>query len=91
SVKARNLAKNGSAVVHLESGDEAVILEGTIERLTAMPASLHQAIGDSYAAKYDGFRPEAPTATAPLFVLHCQTVFAWLETDYPRTATRWRF
>jgi general stress protein 26 len=39
SRKARNLAKNQHLVVHLESGDEVVILEGVAEEV-ADPASL---------------------------------------------------
>jgi len=35
SRKARNLATNQGAVVHLESGDDAVILEGFAEEITS--------------------------------------------------------
>jgi len=37
SRRARNLGANTELVVHLESGDEVVILEGSAEELTASP------------------------------------------------------
>ncbi|CAN5635146.1 pyridoxamine 5'-phosphate oxidase family protein [soil metagenome] len=94
SRKARNLAHNPDVVVHLESGDEAVIMEGVAEELTAPDPSLSRRIVDTYAAKYvdpesgDEFRlgsAEGLKAVSP------GVVFAWLENDFPRTATRWVF
>src|SRR5919199_4432032 len=50
SRKGRNLATNPGLVVHLESGDDVVILEGVAEEV--VDSSLLAHIGDVYAAKY---------------------------------------
>jgi PPOX class probable F420-dependent enzyme len=91
SVKARNLAANPALAVHLESGDDVVILEGVAERLTAVDPALFERIADQYAAKYDGFRPEPPTPEAPFVALRCRVALGWLEKDFVRSATRWEF
>jgi nitroimidazol reductase NimA-like FMN-containing flavoprotein (pyridoxamine 5'-phosphate oxidase superfamily) len=90
SVKARNMAANPALTVHLESGDDCVILEGTAKEMTDGDGGLFDAIADAYADKYDGYRPELATGEGT-FALRPRVAFAWLEKDYPRTATRWRF
>ena len=89
SLKAKNAARNPSCTVHLESGDEVVIFEGRLEHVTD-PEILEQFAAD-YDKKY-GFRPDvADPATGPVFALRHNTVLAWLEKDFPSTATRWEF
>lgn len=88
SQKGRNLAHNPNLAVHLESGDEAVILEGVVEELTA-PQEFER-YAAAYAAKYD-FRPEPGGPDDVTYRLRPQVALAWLESDFPRTATRWRF
>ena len=92
SVKGRNLAANPAITVHLESGDDAVILEGVAEPV-ADPALLAR-IDKVYGAKYD-YHPIGdatdPNDAGPFYALRPQVAFAWLERDFPRTATRWRF
>lgn len=100
SVKARNLAADPRVVVHLESGDETVILRGAVEELTvgALDEDLAGRIDDAYAAKYldvetgEPFRLTAG-AGADTVVLRVrpQVVLGWLETDFVRSPTRWRF
>lgn len=83
SLKARNIRRNPRAVVHLESGDEVVIMEGTLESVAATPD-----IVSGYESKYGiplGDEPEG------LYRLNLVKVLAWLESDFPKTATRWRF
>jgi nitroimidazol reductase NimA-like FMN-containing flavoprotein (pyridoxamine 5'-phosphate oxidase superfamily) len=90
SRKGRNLAANPAVVVHLESGDDAVIFEGVVEEVPA--ASVHAHIVDAYAAKYPPFRPDpASDPGAIWFALRPQVAFGWLERDFPNTATRWEF
>ena len=91
SVKARNLAANPALVVHLESGDDVVVLEGVAELISALDPALFERIADQYAAKYNGFRPEPPSAETPFVALRCRVAFGWLETDFVRSATRWTF
>jgi nitroimidazol reductase NimA-like FMN-containing flavoprotein (pyridoxamine 5'-phosphate oxidase superfamily) len=89
--KARNLDANAALVVHLESGDDVVILEGTAVKLTAMPPELYETFSTAYAAKYNGFKPNSPSEVEPIYTLQIKTAMAWLESDFPRTATRWEF
>ena len=94
SRKARNLAHNPNVAVHLESGDEAVIMEGVAEELTDPDPSLSTKIIAAYAAKYED--PETGGefqlgSTEGLKAVRPGVAFAWLERDFPRTATRWIF
>ena len=91
ALKARNLAANPALVVHLESGDDVVILEGTAVKMTEMAPDFYKKFGDAYAAKYNGFKPNPPSEAEPVFTLNIQNALAWLEADFPRTATRWEF
>jgi len=88
SRKARNLAKNRAVSLHLESGDDVLILEGVVEPVSA-PAVLARYV-DAYGAKYD-FRPDPADPETVTYALRIETAFAWLERDFPATATRWRF
>lgn len=88
SVKGRNLAANPEVVVHLESGDEVVILEGCVSVIAGAAPDLLQRIASVYNDKYD-FQPDPSSADAPFLALRPRVVFAWLEQDFPRTATRW--
>ena len=81
SRKGRNIARDPRIVVHLESGDEVVILHGEVAI-----AKVGDAVLDAYKAKY-GYRPP----TKQLFRLAPRRALAWLEADYPKTATRFDF
>jgi len=82
---ARNLAKNPAVVVHLESGDQVVILEGTVEKHTEenTSAELLTQIDDAYEAKYD------MRHGTPVWQLKPHVAFAW--TRFPDDTTRWKF
>ncbi len=79
----RNLSVNPRVSVHLESGDDVVILEGTVERLVDPADPAMTRIDDAYEAKYD--MRHGP----PIWVLRPRVAFAW--TEFPKTTTRWRF
>jgi pyridoxine/pyridoxamine 5'-phosphate oxidase len=86
SRKARNLGRDPRAVVHLESGDEVVILEGEVETL-----ELTEDISDEFHAKYD-WRPEpGPDDSTRWYRLQPERAQAWLEGDYTKSATRFDF
>lgn len=93
SRKARNLASNPNLTIHLESGDEVVIVEGVAEEVTNPDSDLSESISDTYAAKY--VDPESGEEIRPsvagMLTVHPRVVFAWREQDFPRTATRWIF
>ena len=82
SLKARNMGRDPRIVVHLESGEDTVILEGTVDTVTADERFL-----DAYEAKYD-IRPEAGST---VYVLRPRVAQTWTEKDFPRNATRWEF
>ncbi|MEP7290447.1 MAG: pyridoxamine 5'-phosphate oxidase family protein [Chloroflexota bacterium] len=84
SRKARNFAHQPEIVVHLESGDDTVILEGSVTQLR--DPALIAPVDVLYAAKYPPFDP---TPSTMYFVLRPHTALAWQEHDFPNTATRW--
>ena len=85
SRKGRNLARDPRVVVHLESGDEVVLLEGEVERV-----ELDEPLAHAYEEKYD-FRPEPGSPEGLWYRVHPRLAYAWVERDYPRTATRFSF
>lgn len=99
SAKGRNLVRDGRVVVHLESGDEAVILHGRAEFVApvGLDGALRDALDEAYAAKYvDGETGEPLRLTdGPEGSVICRVaprrVLGWLEQDFLRSRTRWRF
>lgn len=90
---ARNLARTPAATVHLESGANVVILEGTTEAVTDL--SLVEHIIPAYEAKYQcKWLPNDR-----LYAFRPQVGFGWLSADdgldggsvFLGTATRWTF
>lgn len=82
SRKGRNMAAGSPVVVHLESGDEAVIIEGHARRV-AQDEVLAE-LDRLYFGKY-GFHLDAGVTYAVELV----KAFAWSERDFPDSATRW--
>jgi pyridoxine/pyridoxamine 5'-phosphate oxidase len=85
SVSGRNLRRDPRIAIHLESGDETVILEGSAGRLDD---GLFESYADAYEAKYD-YRP--PASGEPPWALGPDKVLSWREADFPASATRWSF
>lgn len=85
SRKGRNLASSPQVSVHLESGDEVVILEGKVEEVKE--GSALRALDKDYKNKY-GMPMQGP---GRIFKLLVSKVFAWREKDFPQSATRWIF
>ena len=88
SRKGRNLAARPSAVVHLESGDDVVVLEGTVRKLAG--PDVFARVSPAYAAKYAVDLEEAGSGGA-LYALAPAVALTWSESDYVATATRWEF
>ena len=88
SRKGRNLAQQPAIVVHLESGDDVVILEGAVREV--IDPVLLAAFAEAYKAKYQ-FPPDTADPKNVTYALHLQLAFAWLESDFPGGATRWQF
>lgn len=85
SAKARNLAADPRVVVHLESGDEVVILEGRV--VFEGDQSLLKELDGLYKHKY-GFGLLGP---GQVYRLEIGRAMAWRESDFPFSATRWNF
>lgn len=86
----RNIAANPAVAVHLESGDDVVILEGVVEEARGLDPSLAARIAEAYAAKYKDYRPNPDDwREGGLYALRLRMALAW--TSFPTDATRWRF
>ncbi len=94
SVKGRNLAHRAECVVHTESGDDVVIVEGHAERVgpfdPAAPGDAGRAVA-VIAAKYRMPSEEMSTAAsdAGLYRVRPREVRAWLEPVFVQTRARW--
>ncbi|HYZ10417.1 MAG TPA: pyridoxamine 5'-phosphate oxidase family protein [Actinomycetota bacterium] len=88
SRKARNIANRREIVVHLESGDEAVIVEGNAEEVSDREALVPFA--RAYEVKY-GFGFDLDHPIGLVYRVRPRVVLGWREKDFPSTATRWVF
>jgi hypothetical protein len=79
----RNLEANPRVSLHLEDGTQAVIAEGTVDRVTEASDPFLTKIDDAYELKYK--MRHGP----PVWVLKPDVVLAW--TEFPKTMTRFRF
>lgn len=89
SRKARNLAANAALSVHLDSGDDVVILEGVAVEVDLSDKSTFKKVDAASRIKY-----KMPLMVVPESVLYCvrpRVVLAWTENDFPNNATRWQF
>ena len=88
SRKARNLARDSRLVVHLESGDQTVILEG--RATVATDPSLLERYVAAYERKYR-YRPDPADRKQVTYTVRPLKALAWRERDFPQSATRWHF
>lgn len=84
-----NLRQNPRVSIHLESGSEVVIAEGTVEIGQPDPA-IGKVVDDQYSEKYD-YRPSSESPDGGIgegwHMLLPTKVIAW--TSFPADATRW--
>jgi general stress protein 26 len=85
SAKAKNLRKNSNAVVHVESGDEVVLMEG---KASVVP--LTKRLDGEYFLKY-GMRLVGFPAPMVVLSVTPSNVSAWREAEFSQTTTRWTF
>ena len=88
SAKTRNLAANPAIAVHLESGEETVILEGLAEPV--LDGELERRVDEVYGAKYD-FTPDSSGEADPWFAVRPVRAYVWTERGYPGSATQFEF
>ncbi|HEY4766054.1 MAG TPA: pyridoxamine 5'-phosphate oxidase family protein [Candidatus Sulfotelmatobacter sp.] len=89
SRKARNLAQNAAVSIHLDSGDDVVILEGSAVEVDLADPSTVQPLDNASRAKYK--MPLMVTPDVVLYRVRPRVVLAWTEKDFPNNATRWEF
>ncbi len=85
SQKGRNLVRDPRAVVHLESGDDVVIVEGEVEQ-----HGWDDRIVDAYEAKY-GYRVDTSKESYGTYVFRPRAAQTWTEQGFPKSAVRWAF
>lgn len=84
---ARNIAANPAVCIHLESGDDVVILDGLAEDITT-DEPLGQRILDAWAAKYGRLLPD-PVGSG-MFRMRPRVARGW-STASLKDGARWRF
>lgn len=91
--RGRNIRQNPDVVVHLESGDQVVILEGEAVILDGPPErALAEKVAANYRAKYadSGYSPTPDQWDAGgLFIFTPRMGMGW--TKFPENVTRWSF
>jgi hypothetical protein len=88
----RNLRENPQMAIHVGSGDEVVIVEGTAVELIAPETPVADAILRGYAKYRDaaGYTADpANWSNGGLWALHPVKAFAW--SSFPTDMTRFRF
>jgi len=87
SRKARNFQANPRVSLHLESGDDVVILEGAVREIDPKEMA---AMDKAYFKKYKMKLSNAPGNPCFLAVVP-RVVFAWHERNFAESPTRWVF
>ena len=87
SRKGQALANGGVCVIHLESGDDVIIVHGRAERL---PVPQYEMFVAAYDRKY-GVLLDPEDRAQVLYRVVPFVAYSWLERDFQRTAVRWSF
>ncbi len=92
TLKARNLARDSRATVHLESGDDVCIVHGHLVDL-GVP-SRHRRVVEALSAKYnrpgDGdYLPSGDPSFDVLYELRPRRALMWSLDDYEGSQRRW--
>lgn len=88
SLKATNLKNNPHVALHLESGDNVVIVNASASLIA--PTELPTTFADDYEAKY-AYRPDPDDPNFRAYELHPTKIMSWQEAEVVETAARWRF
>jgi nitroimidazol reductase NimA-like FMN-containing flavoprotein (pyridoxamine 5'-phosphate oxidase superfamily) len=87
--KARNLVHNPALSIHLESGDDVVILEGTAKEVAESDKTTLAKLDSASSDKYKMPLMTIPNETV-LYAVRPRVVLAWTERGFPKDATRWQ-
>jgi hypothetical protein len=88
----KNLAENPAAVVTIERGDDAIILEGDARRVYDLDEAVTRRLLDGYAKyrqSHDYAADPANWKDGGIWRVSPRKVLAW--SNYPQDATRWTF
>jgi PPOX class probable F420-dependent enzyme len=92
TVKARNLAADPRVVVHLESGEDVLILRGTATDLGTPAQAPHvvAALSAKYTGEEDGqYLPDADPDFDVIYAISPQSALMWRLADYEDSQRRW--
>lgn len=89
SVKYKNIQHNNHAVVHLESGDKTVIIEGQIVP-AVVTKDTREKVRQAYVKKYK-HDPEQGDADAVWYTINPHKIMTWLENDFLNSVAYWDF
>ena len=91
TVRMRNLAQNPAISIHLESGDEVVILEGASYPVGKPERGFAERLAAALGKKYGPTYVPTPDTwdEGGLWALRPKVAFGW--TKFPTDLTRWRF
>jgi nitroimidazol reductase NimA-like FMN-containing flavoprotein (pyridoxamine 5'-phosphate oxidase superfamily) len=92
TVKARNLAIDPRVVIHLESGEDVLIVHGAAEDLgtPAEVASVVAALAAKYTRPEDRqYLPDADPAFDVVYAVRPRSAIAWRLDDYTDSQRRW--
>lgn len=95
TVHVRNLVSDPRMVLHLESGEHAVVLEGVAKPSAPLDADFGRHLSEFFGVKYGplGYTPQPDAWSGPeaggLVVFRPQKALAWFE--FPNDVTRFRF
>lgn len=92
TVKAGNLGRDSRGIVHLESGEDVVIVHGHFDDLGIPQLTMN--VMEALARKYDGpddtqYLPTADPSFDVLYRLRPQKALLWNLSDFENTQQRW--
>ena len=92
TAKAKNLARDPRAVLHLESGDDVVIVHGALEDVG--DPSVAPEVVDALALKYDRpedqrYLPSSDDDFDVLYRFHPRRALLWRSDDFEGSQRRW--
>lgn len=87
TLKARNIARDPNIVIHLESGDDAVIVECTVQEFPLTDKAWVKRVDDLSKKKYKMGLMLIPESV--MYRATPKVVLAWREKDFAVSGTRW--
>jgi hypothetical protein len=91
TVKARNIAADPRVIVHLESGEEVLIVRGVADDVGG-PAGLPRVLA-AFAVKYTGddhqYLPGVDPAVDVMYAIRPRSAMMWRLADYEESQRRW--